>query len=691
MTKVSVIVPVYNVEKFIDKCLKSLVNQTLQDIEIIIVNDGTQDKSIDITEKYVTKYYSKVKYYEKKNGGLSSARNYGLEYATGEYVAFLDSDDYVEKNMYEEMYNLAKKENADMVECDFIWEWKYGKKIFDKRRNYKIKKSNNTNESDSVTIDIVKKKMMKKPRVVAWNKIYKRDILNKTKTRFPEGLIYEDLEFFYKLLPYLNKISYINKYFVHYTQRDDSISNTQTEKTGDIFKILDNILVFYKEKNIYNNYKNELKYMSKRILIGSSLKRILKIENLHIRTKMILKTMVYLLEYGNNSNFENIVSTKNNKLKICFGITKLGIGGAERVLIDVANVLSNEYDITIFTIYGGGELEKELNTNIKTMCVFNREIKNKFIPIYVLICGKKIYNRYLRKKFDIDIAFLEGPITRIFSFNGNKRKIAWIHNDISKVFGKNKKAEFKRMIDKWFYKKYDQIIFVSRENKKVFENVYGDVSKRKIIYNYINKDRVIRLANRKCEDKNMVNEIMQKDYEFEKNFVVVSRLVKQKAIDRLIRVHKRLIDEGLKHKIYVLGDGEEKENLLNLVEELNVNDSFIFLGQIENPYPYIKKADYFGLFSYFEGYGMVLEEAKILNKPILVTNTAAAEAVKNYDRKLVIENNEEAIFESLKKIILGECKFLEEETQDYNYDNKYLLEKIKGILYENININCDIQ
>ena len=139
MPKISIIVPVYNVEIYIDKCLKILTEQTLRDIEIIIVNDGSLDKSEEIIEKYVKENPTKIKYYEKENGGLSSARNYGLEYATGEYIAFLDSDDYVETNMYEEMYNLAKKENADMVECDFIWEWEYGKKIFDKRRVYKSK------------------------------------------------------------------------------------------------------------------------------------------------------------------------------------------------------------------------------------------------------------------------------------------------------------------------------------------------------------------------------------------------------------------------------------------------------------------------------------------------------------------------------------------------------------------------
>ena len=117
MAKVSIIVPVYNVEKYIEKCLKSLVNQTLKDIEIIIVNDGTKDNSQRIVDKY-TKKYDFVKSYIKENGGLSSARNYGLKYANGEYIAFVDSDDYVDKDMYEIMYNKAKSNDFDVVVCN---------------------------------------------------------------------------------------------------------------------------------------------------------------------------------------------------------------------------------------------------------------------------------------------------------------------------------------------------------------------------------------------------------------------------------------------------------------------------------------------------------------------------------------------------------------------------------------------
>ena len=359
MAKLSIIVPVFNMEKYIERCLDSLVNQTLNDIEIIIVNDGSYDKSKEIIQKYLKKYISKIKYFEKQNGGLSSARNYGIKYAKGEYIAFLDSDDYVEINMYEEMYNLAKQENSDIVECDFIWEWeKEGesreqnilKKIkYDKRRDYKNKKE-----------------MMKRPRVIAWNKLIKREIIEKNNIIFPEGLIYEDLEFFYKLIPYVNRISYINKYFVHYVQREDSISNKQTENNEDIFQILNNIFKFYKETGLYKEYENQLKYMKKRILLGSSMKRTLKIKDEKLRRKMFFKTIVYLLSsnfifskdnLSTQHKFKRQVYEKqeNQRKKLCLGITKLGIGGAERVLVDVVNELQKDYDITIFTIYAGGE------------------------------------------------------------------------------------------------------------------------------------------------------------------------------------------------------------------------------------------------------------------------------------------------------------------------------------------------
>jgi CDP-glycerol glycerophosphotransferase len=122
--KVSVIVPVYNVEKYLAKCLDSLVHQSLKEIEIIVVNDSTKDNSQEIIDTYKTQFPSIVQSYIKENGGVGEARNFGLKHASGEYIGFIDSDDYVELDMYEKMYELACKNDSDLVVCDleYLWE-----------------------------------------------------------------------------------------------------------------------------------------------------------------------------------------------------------------------------------------------------------------------------------------------------------------------------------------------------------------------------------------------------------------------------------------------------------------------------------------------------------------------------------------------------------------------------------------
>lgn len=359
--------------------------------------------------------------------------------------------------------------------------------------------------------------------------------------------------------------------------------------------------------------------------------------------------------------------------KIMFGITGLTLGGAERVLVDLANELSKDYDITIFTIYAGGELEKELNDKVKLKSIYDvsyiqlSKIQKLTIPLKLLFRKSKIYKKYIKGNYDVEIAFLEGPITRLFSVKNDKvNKIAWIHNDISFVFGDGFKAKLKRKIDNKIYSKYKTLIFVSKENLNNFNKTYPDIKvDKKVIYNYINKDNIIKKA-----DMYEPNEIDINN----KNFLTVARLVPQKGIDRIIRVHSKLIEQGLEHYFYVIGDGPEKDRLNKLIEENNVKDTFILLGKKENPYPYIKKVDYFCLFSKFEGYGMVLEEAKILNKPILITDTAAREAVEGYNRAEIAENTEDGVYNIMKEKIEEE-KQNEIQIQDI-YNEKKIIEEI---------------
>ena len=269
MKSVTVIVPFYNVENYIEKCLQTLVGQTLDDIEIILVNDGSKDRSKIVVDKFLKQYPEKIVYLEKENGGLSDARNYAIPYAKGEYIAFLDSDDYVEKTMYKDMYELAKKEDSDMVECNFYWEYPDKKK------------------EDVGIVYNGKKEMLEKIRVVAWNKLIRKEVLEKSKVLFPKGLRYEDVEFTYKLIPYLDKVSFLKKPCVHYIQREGSISNNQNERNEEIFDILANVIDFYKANNLYDEYKDELEYVYIRYAFCSSLLRIVKIKDEFVQRKLL--------------------------------------------------------------------------------------------------------------------------------------------------------------------------------------------------------------------------------------------------------------------------------------------------------------------------------------------------------------------------------------------------------------------
>lgn len=271
MATVSVIVPVYNVEKYLEKCLTTLVNQTLQDMEIIVVNDGATDGSGAIIDSFVSRYPNIISL-KKENGGLSDARNYGLPYATGEYIGFVDSDDYVDVDMYEHLYRKAKEENSDIVECnlhhvfpDGSVDTEIGEKIQDK------------------------KQMLMVGRSVVWNKIYRRDWLMNTGVIFPKGCIYEDVEFYCKLVPHIETYSYVDQASIYYVQRGDSLNNKQSLKTLDILKILEHIKDYYVELGIYEEYRDALEFFYTRILLCSSLSRICRIPDSAERKEALAK------------------------------------------------------------------------------------------------------------------------------------------------------------------------------------------------------------------------------------------------------------------------------------------------------------------------------------------------------------------------------------------------------------------
>ncbi len=244
MIKVSIIVPVYNVEEYLSRCLDSLINQTLKDIEIIVVNDGTKDNSQEIIDKYKKKD-KRIISLIKENGGLSSARNYGLKYASGEYIGYVDSDDWVTEDMFEKLYNKAKKEKSDIVVCGFYKAYDDG---------------NNIPQSPIIidTKDSKKNYLLGYPN--AWNKLYKKGVIKEN--HWPEGMLYEDLASNPLLVNKVNKISYIEEPLYYYFLRANSIMNDKVFKPKfyDIIKASDILIKEIKKDSSYDKYYQEFEY-----------------------------------------------------------------------------------------------------------------------------------------------------------------------------------------------------------------------------------------------------------------------------------------------------------------------------------------------------------------------------------------------------------------------------------------------
>ena len=245
----SIIVPVYNVEKYLDKCLNSLVNQTISNYEIIVVNDGTKDNSQEIIDKYVNQYPDLVKSFIKENGGLSDARNYGLKHASGKYVSFLDSDDSVEKDYYAGMYNLASKNDLDLVVADLEYVWENN----EKPAMYK--------EGLNMVGEEINKMLFLSP-LFAWNKMYKHELFEQLSLEYPTSLWYEDIPVTLAIFSNANRIGYYHHVGVHYLQRNTSILGSgYSPKMYDIFKIFDRVTDNFKKNGQYSIYRDELEYL----------------------------------------------------------------------------------------------------------------------------------------------------------------------------------------------------------------------------------------------------------------------------------------------------------------------------------------------------------------------------------------------------------------------------------------------
>lgn len=241
MPKISIIMPVYNVENYLENSIKSVLNQTFTDIELILVNDGSTDSSLEIC-KYYGNRDSRIHIIDKTNGGLSSSRNAGLDVAKGEYIGFIDSDDYIHPQMYEVLYDEIIKYNSDLSICNFEKVYNHDEKL--------LKSKLQTKEDSKVLSNIEALHQLRGENAiiftVSWNKLYKKNIFDDL--RFELGFIHEDEFIIHRILYSAKTVVYKNINLYFYLQREGSImkSKSEIDKVYYLLALNDRVHFLYK-------------------------------------------------------------------------------------------------------------------------------------------------------------------------------------------------------------------------------------------------------------------------------------------------------------------------------------------------------------------------------------------------------------------------------------------------------------
>ena len=334
------------------------------------------------------------------------------------------------------------------------------------------------------------------------------------------------------------------------------------------------------------------------------------------------------------------------KKTILFLIPTLGNGGAERVLVNLVNHLNRErYDITIQTLFDEG-IHKE---NLAPFIRYKSFMKHQFhgnARLIALLPPRLLYRIIVKEHYDIVVSFLEGPTARIISgcVYPESKKVYWIHT--TSLSPRMFKLGFLTVCGaRKAYTKANRIIGVSQEVERTFQTyLQADKAIFEICYNVNDSDSIIDRSSQPV------------DLSFPNDSLIVcsaGKLQKVKGFDRLIRVHKRLIDKGIKHCVIVLGEGEQRSSLEKLINEYDVGETFKLAGFCENPYKYMANCDLYVCSSYREGLSTAVTEALILGLPVVSTCCAGANELlgQNNEYGIICENSEDGLYNGMKQLL----------------------------------------
>lgn len=306
-TLLSVIIPVYNLETKIEKCLRSLILQELKELEIIVINDGSTDSSLEVI-KNISKEDSRIKIINKKNSGASATRNEGLKYATGKYITYLDGDDYLEKNAYKKMIEKCEKEELDCLICDFYYDYSSYKKIF---YDFKIYDEFKIIKKEDYLKNLFS---WKNSAPAVWNKIIKKEVYLKENLKFQEDIFLgEDFSLTARLIMSCKNIGKLNQVLINYVQHSEQGTKKKKESfILDLFLAHDKIEEFYEKKKKLDEYK-EILENSKFLSIYRDFFRLNFNLNKPKERKAVLRFLMINKEIRNIQNYKKMSIRKKIK------------------------------------------------------------------------------------------------------------------------------------------------------------------------------------------------------------------------------------------------------------------------------------------------------------------------------------------------------------------------------------------
>ena len=330
-------------------------------------------------------------------------------------------------------------------------------------------------------------------------------------------------------------------------------------------------------------------------------------------------------------------------LKILFFIETLGGGGAEKVLCDLVNHMDQrQFDITVQTLWPA-ENKNLLADGIRYRSVYPKFDRWNSYRMRLESALGLTYRLHMKDDYDIEVAYLECGTTKILSSSTNRHaaKIAWVHCDLA--------IKMKDVLDSFVqkaapqYKKYNHVACVSQDVLSSYRNLFGTAPASSVIYNTVDDALIREKAN-----ANLPTAVKKEKL----TVVTLGRLTWQKGYDRLLRVHKRLMEDGLDYDLWILGEGEARSELEQFIRENELGDTVHLLGFQKNPYPFIKAADLLVCSSRYEGFSTFITEGLILGKTIVTTNcTGMTELLGDSQYGIITENNEEALYHGLRRCL----------------------------------------